>query len=115
MRKIGWAALGIALIACGAYAGGRTLTAVTVGASSTQAIATSVGPRLFLSIDNESATATIACSFGGTAALNTAGSYTILPQATRTWTGTANSSLLGSAVNCIASAGSTPATFETAP
>lgn len=94
----------------------RTITSATIGTSSAQALAASAGPRLFLSIDNESATATIACSFGGTAAANTAGSYTIAPGQTRTWgPAAADSPLNGAAVNCIASAASTPATIESWP
>lgn len=84
--------------------------AVTVGASSAQALAAPGIAYNFLSIDNESATATIACSFGGAAALNTAGSYTILPGQTRVWN--APGWHTNQAINCIASASSTPATIE---
>jgi hypothetical protein len=94
----------------------RTITSVSVTNSSAQAIGVSAGPRLFLSIDNESATANIACNFGGTAALNTAGSYTIAAGTTRTW-GPVNKDnpLSGAAINCISSAASSPATIESWP
>lgn len=98
-----------------AASGVRTITAVTIAASSAQAIASSAGGRMFLSINNESTTATIACAFGATAAINTAGSYTISPGQGRTWTGSRDFPLKGDAINCIASAASTPATFETWP
>ena len=93
----------------------RTITSVTVTNSSAQALGVSAGQRIFLSIDNESATASIACSFGGTAALNTAGSYTISASNTRTWTGTQDAPLSGAAINCISSAASSPATIESWP
>lgn len=83
--------------------------AVTVGTTSSQALAAAAGIRRFLAIDNESMTAAIACAFGGAAALNTAGSWTIPPGMTRTWNGTFVPS---DAVNCIASAAGTPVTVE---
>jgi hypothetical protein len=87
--------------------GTGSTSAVTVGASSAQVLA--AGSRKYLSFDNESTTATIACNFGGTAAINTAGSYTLPPGATRTWAA-ANGFVPSDAVNCIASVGSTPLT-----
>jgi Zn-dependent alcohol dehydrogenase len=84
-------------------------TAVTVGTSSAQALAAAVSVRRFLAIDNESTTAAVACAFGATAALNTAGSWTIPPGMTRTWNGTFVPS---DAVNCIAGAAGTPVTVE---
>lgn len=96
----------ISLPASGPGGGG---TAVTVGAASAQAVAAATGPRKLVAIDNESTTATIACNFGGTAALNTAGSWTIPPGNTRTWAGPF---VPTDAINCIASAGGTPATFQ---
>jgi hypothetical protein len=87
-------------------AGAPAPTAKTVTNSSTQMLGAAA--RSYLSIDNASSTATIACAFGGTAALNTAGSYTIGPNQTRVWSpGTAPQT----AVNCISSAASSPATF----
>ncbi len=84
-----------------------TVSAATITTSSTQFLA-AASSRTLLAIDNESTTATIACRFGATAALNTAGSFTIPAGATRTW----NSYPVPiEAVNCIASA-SAPATIE---
>ena len=94
----------------------RTVSSVTVTNSSAQALGSAAGPRLFLSIDNESATATIACSFGGTAAANTAGSYTISPGITRVWGPVSTDMpLSGAAINCISSVASSPATIESTP
>lgn len=51
----------------------------------------------------------IACSFGGTAALDSAGSWTIPPGETRTWNG---SFVPAEAIDCIAGAVATPVTIE---
>lgn len=86
------------------------VSAVTVGNSSAQVLAK--GPRRYLDIKNESATASIACNFGGTAALNTAGNYTIPPGWHKSWPDGGNTNFVPSdTINCIASASSTPATL----
>lgn len=78
-----------------------TPTSVSVGTTSAQAVASAT--RTYLSIDNPGA-ATIACSFGGTAILNTPPSYSIPAASGRIWgPGTAPSG----AINCIASASTT--------
>lgn len=84
-----------------------TVSAKTITNSSAQVLAAS--SRQLLAIDNESATASIACAFGATAALNTAGSFTLPPQSTRTWT---SYPVPAAAVNCISSAATSPATVE---
>jgi hypothetical protein len=83
-----------------------TVTAATVGTSSAQAVASATWT--YVAIDNESASASIACSFGGIAALNSAGSWTVPPGQTRTW---APGAAPSGAINCIASAVSTPVTI----
>ncbi|HEV2303336.1 MAG TPA: hypothetical protein VGR91_17350 [Stellaceae bacterium] len=88
--------------------GSGSVTAVTLGTISTQVLA-AVTSRKFLSIDNESASAAIACALGTAAAINAAGSFTIEPGWTRTWDG---SFVPSDAVNCIAASGSTPVTVE---
>src|SRR4029079_19261931 len=110
-------ALGSVCVALGAVAATRKITAATVTSASTQMLEAVSGSRLFLSINNESATATIACAFSATAAANTAGSYTIGPGATRTWgPGTYEvPGAPGGAVNCISSAATSPATIESIP
>ena len=108
--------LGGVCVALAAYAATRTVAAVTVTNSSAQALAAVTGSRLFLSIDNESTTATIACAFSATAAINTAGSYTIAPGMTRVWgAGTPEIPVPGGPVNCISSAATSPATIESIP
>jgi hypothetical protein len=51
----------------------------------------------------------IVCAFGATAVLNTAGSFTIQPGNTRTWS---SYPVPADAVNCISSVASSPATVE---
>ena len=92
-----------------------TVLAATVTSSSTQMLA--AGRRSYLSIDNESSSASIACAFGAAAALNTAGSFTLGAGVTRTWQPDpsqpyALTPTIGQAINCISSAGPSPATIE---
>lgn len=84
-----------------------SVAAATITNSSTQVLA--AASRKLLAIDNESATATIACNFGGTAAINTAGNFTIPPNFTRVWS---SYPVPAEAVNCISSVASSPATVE---
>jgi len=87
--------------ATGAY------SAVSIGTTSAQALASSTA-KVFLDIVNAGATATIACAFGTTAIINGSGSITIPPNWHRSWEG---SFVPSDAVNCIASASSSPATI----
>lgn len=120
-RKSRLIALACALwLACTASAANayqeRILTPATVTSSSTTMLAAAVGIRTFLSVSNESETATIACRIGGTAALHTAGSYTLAPGQGIQWgPGGTQFPILGGAVNCISSEASSPATIESAP
>lgn len=84
-----------------------TTHAATITNSSAQLVAGA--NRTLIAIDNESTTATIACNFGGTAAINTAGSWTLTPGQTRTWK---TDPIPGDAINCISSAATSPATYE---
>ncbi len=84
-----------------------TVQAKTITNTSAQVLAAAA--RTLLAVDNESATATIACAFGAVAAINTAGSFTILPGNTRTWV---NYPIPTEALNCISSAATSPATVE---
>ena len=105
--------LGLALAASALLCGpvrANNVIAVTVGTSSAQALATPTIAYRMLAIDNESTTATIACAFGGTAALNTAGSYTISSSLTRVWMAPGWS--MNQAINCISDTASTPVTIE---
>lgn len=84
------------------------VTGPTVGTSSAQALA--AGLRIALAIQNVSATASVGCrADGGTAALNTAGTYMLSPGQLLSWGPTA---IPAGQVNCIASASSTPITIE---
>lgn len=82
-----------------------TVAAVTVTASSAQAIAS--GSRKYLLLKNESTADAIACRINGTAALNTAGSITILPYGSHEWDG---SYVPSEAINCIGASSSVPLT-----
>lgn len=84
-----------------------SISAATITNASTQFLA--AASRRLLSIDNESTTATIACAFGATAAINTAGSFTLVPGTTRVWN---SYPVPADAVNCISSAATSPATVE---
>lgn len=68
--------------------------------------------RQFLAIDNESATIAIACAFGGAAAVNTGGSWTIPAGATRTWPAVPGGPVPTDAINCIAASGSPTITIQ---
>ena len=85
-----------------------TVSAATI--TNTSATVVAAATRRFLLIENESSAATIACSFGGTAALNTAGSFTILPNTSRKWS---DYPVPSEALNCISGVASSPATVET--
>ena len=78
--------------------------AVSLGNASTPILGG--GNRGILAVDNESTTATIACAFGITAVLNSAGSWTIPPGVTRVFDVFPPSDQL----NCIASGAATPVT-----
>lgn len=94
-------------VAVAPVTGTGSVTGPTITSSSAQALAS--GNRRFLYIGNESTTATIACNFGGTAAINTAGNFTIPPGNGRTWSATF---IPSEAVNCISSAATSPATIQ---
>lgn len=69
------------------------------------------GQRRLLAIHNESATVSIACNFGGTAALNTAGNWTIPSGQTLTFPAGGSNYVPSDAVNCISGAATSPATI----
>jgi hypothetical protein len=110
MRRALALAVALALApALPASAGG--IVAASVGTASAQVLAAATGVgRRYLLIDNESATATIACTFDGAAALNTAGSWTIAPGG-RLALGVGYGVSFSDSLNCIASADGTPATI----
>lgn len=87
---------------CGATIGTGAVTVLSAKTTS--------GWRLML-VDNESTSATIACTDDGTTpAINAAGSYTIPPGGTRVWQ--ASNVVFAGPMICLASAGSTPVTVK---
>lgn len=94
----------------------RATTPATVTNSASEMLPAYAGPRTFLSVSNESETATIACRIGGTPDFHAAGSYTLAPGQSIQWgpTGT-QFPVPGGAVNCISSEASSPATIESSP
>jgi hypothetical protein len=84
-----------------------SVSAATITNSSASIL--SAASRRLLAIKNESATASIACAFGATAALNTAGSFTIPPLNLLIWR---SYPVPADAANCISSVASSPATVE---
>lgn len=88
------------LLLCGlAFAEPIKSTAVTVTNASTQALAS--GARTYLALLNQDSAKTIACSLGGTAVVNGAGSIVLGPNGGGFVWDSAN--VPGDAVNCIAS------------
>lgn len=98
---------------CPLTGGTRGSCAATIGTGAvTVANASTTKPYKAITIDNESTSATIACTDDGTTpAINTAGSWTIAPGLTRQWP-TGPEVSYGSAIQCIASASSTPVTVK---
>lgn len=83
-------------------------TACTVGTGSTQCLA--AGVMHSITVQNVSTGANVACTWGGTPALNAAGS--IMLSAGQSFTfGPGTSGVPGSILNCIASAAGTPLTI----
>ena len=82
------------------------ISSASVGTASGGLVSACTG-RHYLRIKNEHATASMAVNFGGTAALNTAGNFTITAGNSIEWTHPSDS-----AVNAIGAVASLPATIE---
>lgn len=82
----------------------------TVGTASAQCLAGLATAR-WLQLQNVHATNTIACSWGGTAVLNAAGSFMLAPGQSASW-GLVTSGVPSQALNCIASGATTPLYVE---
>lgn len=91
-------------------AAARNFPGCTVGTTSGSCLAAGTAAT-FLQAQNTSATATIACAFGATAALNAAGSFQLAPGQSASW-GPATGGVPTGALNCVASAASTPLYVE---
>lgn len=87
-----------------------TVSGCTVGTSSAQCLAAAAAST-WIQVQNTSASAQIACSWSGTAALNSTGSFMLQPGQSASW-GMLSSGVPTSALNCIASAASTPLYLE---
>lgn len=87
-----------------------TTAGCTVGTSSAQCLAASTA-NTWLQVQNTSASAQIACSWTGTAALNSNSSFMLQPGQSASW-GLQSSGVPTNALSCIASAASTPLYLE---
>ena len=91
-------------------AAARHFPGCTVGASSGSCLAASTAVN-FLQIQNTSASASIACAFGGSAVLNSSTSVQLSAGQSASW-GPHTGGVPTGQMNCIASAGSTPLYVE---
>ncbi len=82
----------------------------TVGTSSAQCLAASTATN-HIQLQNESASATIYCAWGATAAANSAGSFQLAAGQSALW-GPTTAGVPSSALNCIATSASTPLYLE---
>ena len=94
------------------YSGSGLSAGFSIGVASAMVLPFAAQGRSQLAIDNESATYAVACAFGATAALNTAGSWTIPAGMTRTWPAVSGGFVPSDTVNCIAGAASTPISIQ---
>lgn len=95
----------------GSPSGGTfTFAGCTVGAASGSCLATATAVN-HVQIQNTSPSANIACRWGGTAALNSNTSIQLSPGQSSLW-GPSTSGIPSGALNCIASAASTPLYLE---
>lgn len=82
----------------------------TVGTSSAQCLA-ALNAGAWVQVQNTSASAQIACSWSGTAALNSTGSFMLQPGQSASW-GIMSSGVPNSALNCIADTAASPLYLE---
>jgi len=87
-----------------------TFPGCTVGTTSAQCLAASTATN-HIQVQNTSTSATLACSWGGTAALNSSSSFQLAAGQSALW-GAATSGVPSQALNCISSAASTPVYLE---
>jgi hypothetical protein len=88
----------------------RNFPGCTVGTSSGQCLASSTAVT-FVQVENTSASASIACAWGATAVLNSAGSFQLAAGQGASW-GVNTGGVPTGALNCIASGASTPMYLE---
>jgi hypothetical protein len=87
-----------------------TVAGCSVGVASALCLAASTA-NLWVQVQNTSATASVACSWGGTATLNASNSFLLAPGQSASW-GVMSSGVPTNALNCIASAAATPLYVE---
>lgn len=87
-----------------------TAAGCSVGTASALCLAASTA-NFWIQVQNTSASNSVACSWGGTAALNATGSFLLAPGQSASW-GPNSSGVPTNALNCIASAASTPLYVE---
>lgn len=87
-----------------------TVAGCTVGVASAQCVGAAAATQ-WIQVQNNHATNTVACSWGGTATLNSNSSFMLAPGQTASW-GVNTSGVPTSALNCIASGASTPLYVE---
>lgn len=105
-------------VPCGAAAptyvapkgGPYTIAGCTVQTTSAQCLA--AGTYNHVQIQNTSVSASVACSWGGAAALNSSGSVQLAAGQPALWGGNTAGAPSGVALNCIASGASTPLYLE---
>lgn len=91
-------------------AASRHFPGCTVTTSSSSCLAASTAAT-FVQIQNTSASASMACAWGAAAVLNSSGSFQLAAGQAASW-GPMTGGIPSGALNCIASAGSTPAYLE---
>lgn len=87
----------------------RTIAGCVVGTSSAACLGSN--PRGWVQLQNTSSSATIACSWGGPASLNGTTSFMLAPGQAASW-GPTTGSAPSEALNCIATAASSPLYVE---
>ncbi|MGZ2484278.1 hypothetical protein ACVITL_002801 [Rhizobium pisi] len=87
----------------------KTVAGCTVAATSGACLG--ANPRVWVQMQNTSASATVACSWVGAATLNGTASFMLAPGQSASW-GPTTGGAPNQALNCIATAGSTPLYVE---
>ena len=88
--------------------GAPTVGGALIGVTSAQLLA--AGTRVYVSVQNVSAAAMVACRWGGTAILNDINSFMLVPGGSKTYEGSYVPS--ATALNCISNTASTPVYAE---
>lgn len=87
-----------------------TTAGCSVGVASAQCLAATTAQN-WVQVQNTSTSASISCAWGGTAALNSSGSFMLAPGQSAAW-GMMSNGIPNAALNCIASAAASPLYVE---